>query len=156
MTDEQDSGRTGLYFEDLRVGQRFRTGTYTITEEQIKAFATQFDPQPFHLDDTAARATLFGGLVASGWHTAAITMRLLVDGGVSLAGGSVGLGVELDWIEPVRPGDCLHVEGEVIELTASRSRPDRGRVKMRNETRNQRGVIVQVAINEVLVPRRPG
>ena len=156
MADEQDSGRTGLYFEDLRVGQRFRTGTYTITEEQIKAFATQFDPQPFHLDDTAARATLFGGLVASGWHTAAITMRLLVDGGVSLAGGSVGLGVELDWIEPVRPGDCLHVEGEVIELTASRSRPDRGRVKMRNETRNQRGVIVQVAINEVLVPRRPG
>lgn len=156
MTNEQAPGRTGLYFEDLRVGQRFRTGTYTITEAQIKAFAAQFDPQPFHLDDTAARATLFGGLVASGWHTAAITMRLLVDGGVSLAGGSVGLGVELDWIEPVRPGDCLYVEGEVIELTASRSRSDRGRVKMRNETRNQRGVIVQVAVNKVLVPRRPG
>jgi acyl dehydratase len=155
MTDDETAGRTHLYFEDLRVGQRFRTGSYTITEAQIKAFATQFDPQPFHLDDTAARATLFGGLVASGWHTAAITMRLLVDGGLSLAGGSVGLGVELDWIEPVRPDDCLHVEGEVIEVTASRSRPDRGRVKMRNETRNQRGVIVQVAINKVLVPRRP-
>lgn len=144
----------GQYFEDLAVGQRFTTGTHTVTEEEIKAFAAQFDPQPFHLDESAARGTLFGGLVASGWHTAAMTMRLLVDGGLQLAAGTVGLGVQIDWVQPVRPGDQLHVEGEILELTPSRSRPGRGRVVTRNETRNQHGKIVQLAITKILTPRR--
>ena len=108
-----------------------------------------------HLDPEAARHSLFGGLAASGWHTAAITMRLLVEGGPPFAGGAVGLGVEINWPQPVRPGDTLHVEGEVIEVTRSRSRSDRGRVRLRMETRNQRGEIVQVAITNVLVPGQP-
>ncbi len=145
----------GLYFEDLEVGQRF-TGqrTWTVDEAQIKAFAAEFDPQSFHLDAAAGRSTVFGGLVASGWHTAALTMRLIVDGGPRLAGGSLGLGAEIDWLKPVRPGDTLSVRGEVIAMTPSRSRPDRGRVTMRAETCNQRGEIVQVCISKVLVPRR--
>jgi acyl dehydratase len=144
-----------LYFEDLHAGQRFTTTiTHTVDEAQIKAFAAQFDPQPFHLDAQAGRATLFGGLVASGWHTAAITMRLILDGGPRLAGGTLGLGAELTWTKPVRPGDTLIVHGEVIDTTLSRSRPDRGRVRMRSETRNQRDEVVQVLISTVMVPCR--
>ncbi len=145
-----------LYFEDLQAGQRF-TGkrTCTVDEAQIKAFAAEFDPQPFHLDTAAGRSTVFGGLVASGWHTAALTMRLLLDGGPRLAGGSVGLGAEIDWLKPVRPGDTLSVRGEVLATAPSASRPDRGRVTMRAETCNQRGEVVQVCISKVLVPRRP-
>lgn len=144
-----------LYFDDLRLGQRFVTGSITMTEEAIRAFAAQFDPQPFHLDEQAARSSLFGGLVASGWHTAAVTMRLLVDGGLPLAGGAIGLGVQIEWRTPVRPGDRLHVQGEVTELTPSRSRPTRGRVATRNETINQRGTVVQIAVTRMLVPCRP-
>jgi len=142
------------YFEDFQIGRRFSTGTCVVTEAQIKAFATQFDPQPFHLDAEAASTTLFGGLVASGWHTAAISMRLLVDAGPALAGGTVGLGAEISWPQPVRPGDILHVDGEVIDAVPSRSRPGRGRVTTRNETRNERGAVVQLAITKMLVPRR--
>ncbi|MGH8148461.1 MAG: MaoC family dehydratase [Steroidobacteraceae bacterium] len=145
-----------LYFDDLEPGQRF-TGrrTWTVDAAQIKAFAAQFDPQPFHLDDDAARSTLFGGLAASGWHTAALTMRLNLDGGPSLAGGTVGLGADLNWLKPVRPGDTLSIETEVLEIAPSKSRPDRGRVMLRTETRNQLGEAVQVCISKLLVPRRP-
>lgn len=148
------SASVPLHFEELRLGQRFSTGSHTVTAEEIKAFATEFDPQLFHLDEAAARQTLFGGLVASGWHTAAIAMRLLTDGGPPLAGGTIGLGAQIEWLHPVRPGDRLHVEGEVIELRASRSRPERGRVTTRNVTRNGAGTIVLVTITQMLVPRR--
>jgi acyl dehydratase len=143
-----------LYLDDLRAGQRFMSGTYTIDEKQIKAFAREFDPQPFHLDDDAAKDTLFVGLAASGWHTAAITMRLLVEGGLPVAGGVVGAGGELSWPRPTRPGDTLHVESEVIDVTPSRSRRDRGMATVRSETRNQDGDIVQVFTAKLVVPRR--
>ena len=143
-----------LYLEDLSVGQRFTTGTLTVTEAEIKAFAGRYDPQPFHLDDAAARQTLFGGLAASGWHTAAMTMRLLVEGGAPLAWGIIGGGGEIAWPRPTRPGDVLHVEGEVMEITPSKSKPDRGMVLMKSETRNQNGDTVQVTSMKLVVPRR--
>ena len=124
-----------LYLDDLRVGQRFASATHVIDAAQIKAFARQFDPQPFHLDEEAAKAGLFGGLVASGWHTAAITMRLQVDSGLPIAGGIVGIGGEMSWPRPTRPGDALSVVSEILEVTPSRSRPDRGVVRMRSESR---------------------
>jgi acyl dehydratase len=143
-----------LYLDDLHVGQRFVSGTHLIDEEQIKAFAKQFDPQPFHLDAEAAKDTLFGGLVASGWHTAAISMRLLVESGLSIAGGIVGVGGEIAWPKPTRPDATLHVESEILELRPSRSRPDRGVATIRSETRNQVGEIVQVLIAKLVVSRR--
>jgi acyl dehydratase len=143
-----------LYLDDLHVGQRFVSGTHLIDEEQIKAFAKQFDPQPFHLDAEAAKDTLFGGLVASGWHTAAISMRLLVESGLSIAGGIVGVGGEIAWPKPTRPDATLHVESEILELRPSRSRPDRGVATIRSETRNQVGEIVQVFIAKLVVSRR--
>ncbi len=145
-----------LYFEDLQPGQRFSGGrTCTVDEAEIRAFAAEFDPQPFHLDAAAGRASVFGGLVASGWHTAALTMRLILDGGPPLAGGTVGLGADVSWLKPVKPGDTLSVRGEVLATEPSRSRTDRGRVTMRTETCNQRGEIVQVCISKLLVPCRP-
>jgi acyl dehydratase len=144
-----------LYLGDLHVGQRFTSGSHAVDEDQITRFARDFDPQPFHLDDAAAKGTLFEGLAASGWHTAAITMRLLVDGGAPLAGGIVGVGGEIGWPRPTRPGDILHVESEVVQVTPSRSRPDRGIVTIRSETRNQRGDVVQTFVAKVVVPRRP-
>jgi acyl dehydratase len=143
-----------LYLDDLQVGQQFQTSVYQIDEEQIKTFAKQFDPQPFHLDAEAAKDTLFTGLVASGWHTAAISMRLLVESGLPLAGGIVGAGGELTWPNPTRPGDILHVEGEILNLQPSRSRPDRGMITLRNTTKNQRGDVVQVLTAKLVVPRR--
>jgi acyl dehydratase len=143
-----------LYLDDLRVGQRFASATHVIDAAQIKAFARQFDPQPFHLDEEAARASLFGGLVASGWHTAAITMRLQVDSGLPIAGGIVGIGGEMSWPRPTRPGDTLSVVSEILEVTPSRSRPDRGVVRMRSETRNQRNEVVQILDAKLFVPRR--
>src|SRR5204862_7047811 len=122
-------------------------------EPQRKSSPRQFDPQPFHVDDDQARDTLFAGLAASGWHTAAITMRLMV-GGVPLAGGIIGAGGEINWPKPTRPGDILHVVSEIEEVTPSRSRPDRGTVRVRSETRNQRGEVVQVLIAKLIVPRR--
>jgi acyl dehydratase len=143
-----------LYLDDLRVGQRFASATHVVDAAQIKAFAHQFDPQPFHLDEEAARASLFGGLVASGWHTAAITMRLQVDSGLPIAGGIVGIGGEMSWPRPTRPGDTLSVVSEILEVTPSRSRPDRGVVRMRSETRNQRNEVVQILDAKLFVPRR--
>ena len=143
-----------LYLDDLRVGQRFASATHVIDAAQIEAFARQFDPQPFHLDEEAAKAGLFGGLVASGWHTAAITMRLQVDSGLPIAGGIVGIGGEMSWPGPTRPGDTLSVVSEILEVTPSRSRPDRGVVRMRSETRNQRNEVVQILDAKLFVPRR--
>src|SRR6478736_2825244 len=143
-----------LYLEDLEVGRRFTSAPHAIDETQIKAFATQFDPQPFHLDEAAAKATLFGGLAASGWHTAAITMRLLVESGLPLAGGIVGAGGELEWPNPTRPGDSLWVESEVLDIRRSRSRPDRGVATVRSLTHNQRNEVVQRLTAKVIVPRR--
>jgi acyl dehydratase len=144
-----------LFFDDLKVGDTFTTGTYELSAADIKRFAGEFDPQPFHLDDEAARDTLFGGLAASGWHTAAITMRLLVSGGPKLANGVLGAGGEIEWKTPTRPGDVLHVESEVLELTPSRSRTDRGMLVLRSRTINQRGEVVQNLTARLVVARRP-
>jgi acyl dehydratase len=156
MAKSNQAGPTmALYLDDLRVGQRFTSNTHLLDEEQIKAFAKQFDPQPFHLDAEAAKGTLFEGLVASGWHTAAITMRLLVESGLPIAGGVIGAGGEIAWPMPTRPGDVLCVESEIVELRPSRSRPDRGLATIRSKTRNQLGEIVQVLAAKLVVPRRP-
>lgn len=143
-----------LYLEDIAVGHTFVTGSVTVTAEDIRTFARQFDPQPFHLDEVAAADSLFGGLAASGWHTAALTMRLLV-AGFPLAKGVIGAGGDLAWPRPTRPGDTLTVHGEVLEVTPSRSRPDRGMLLVRNETRNQHGEPVQVFTVRIVVWRRP-
>jgi acyl dehydratase len=144
-----------LYLDDLAVGDRFTTGEHAMDEAQIKAFAAQFDPQPFHLDDAAGRATLFGGLAASGWHTAAITMRLQVTTGLPVAGGIIGAGAELSWPRPTRASDVLHVVSEVLEVQPSKSKPDRGMVTLRSETRNQHGDVLQLTTVRIVVPRRP-
>ena len=126
-----------------------------MTAEAIKAFAAEFDPQPFHTGEATAEASFFGGLVASGWHTAAITMRLLVDGALPLAGGAIGAGGEIGWPQATRPGDLLTAESTIEAITPSRSRPDRGMLTVRTETRNQRGEVVQVLVSKVLAFRRP-
>jgi acyl dehydratase len=143
-----------LYLDDFHIGQRFTSASHAIDTAQIKAFAREFDPQPFHLDEEAAKASMFGGLVASGWHTAAITMRLQVDTGLPIAGGIIGIGGEMSWPRPTRPGDVLRVVSEVKEVTPSRSRPDRGVVRMYSETRNQRDEVVQILDAKLFVPRR--
>jgi acyl dehydratase len=143
-----------LYLDDLRAGQRFVSGTYTIDEREIVEFAGRFDPQPFHLDAALAAGTLLGGLAASGWHTAAITMRLLVDGGPRIAGGIIGAGGEIAWPRPTRPGDTLQVHAEVVDIRISQSRPDRGIVTLSTETRNHRDEVVQTFVAKLLVRRR--
>jgi acyl dehydratase len=144
-----------LYLEDFAVGQKHVTGTLRLDAEAIKAFARQFDPQPFHLDDEGGRGSLFDGLAASGWHTAAITMRLLVDSPMKPAGGIIGTRAEeLKWPRPVRPGDELHVEAEILEVRPSRSRPGEGYVKCRTNTLNQRGEPVQTLVMNLLVRSR--
>jgi acyl dehydratase len=143
-----------LYLEDLHVGQRFTSGTLVIDEKQIKTFAAEFDPQPFHLDEAAAQASIFRGLAASGWHTMALTMRLLVTGGLPLANGSIGLGGDIAWPKPTRPGDTLHVESEIIEILPSRSKPNQAVVRVRNTTINQHGETVLVLNAKLLVFRR--
>ena len=145
----------GLYLEDLYVGQRFTSDTYRMDEERIKAFAAEFDPQPFHLDEAAAQATVFGGLSASGWHTAAVAMRLLVTGGLPLGNGIIGLGGELAWPKPTRPGDTLRVESEVVEILPSRSKPNQAIVKVKSTTLNQNGEPVHTFAAKVLVFKRP-
>jgi acyl dehydratase len=144
-----------LYLEDLAIGQRFTSGKHRMTAEAIKRFAAEFDPQPFHLDDAAAAKSLFGGLAASGWHTASVTMRLLVEGAAPIAGGVIGAGGELTWPLPTRPGDELQVTSEVLDIRPSRSKPDRGIVVVRTHTRNQNNEIVQVMTSNLVVPRRP-
>lgn len=144
-----------LYLDDLQPGDRFVTGEYLLDEQAIKAFAALYDPQPFHLDDAAARDSLFGGLAASGWQTAAITMRLMVTSGMQIAGGQIGAGCELQWPRPTRPGDVLKVESEVLELRPSATRPDRGMALLRSETRNQHGDVLMVLTSKVVMQRRP-
>ena len=143
-----------LYLDDLRIGQQFVSQSHVVDAAEIIKFASEFDPQPFHVDEEAAKGTVFGGLVASGWHTAALTMRLLVQGGVPIAGGLVGAGGEIRWPKPTRPGDTLRVHTEIVEITQSRSRPDRGIVTIRIETRNQHGDTVQLFVGKLIVPRR--
>jgi acyl dehydratase len=145
------------YLEDFVVGQTFRSGRLPIDKDRIKTFAAEFDPQPFHLDELAARDTIFGGLAASGWHTAAITMRLLVESDLRPAGGIVGAGFdEFRWLRPVRPGDQLRIEAEVLEVRPSRSRPHQGLIKVRTTTLNQNDESVQVIVGNLVVPRRSG
>lgn len=145
------------YLDDLAPGQRFVGSTrLQVDAERIKSFAAEFDPQPFHLDDEAARATLFRGLAASGWHTAAMTMRLLVSNDFPLAGGIIGAGFdELRWPLPVRPGDTLRVECEVLEVRPSKSRPEQGLIKLRTTTFNQNDQAVQISVGNLVVPRKP-
>jgi acyl dehydratase len=145
---------SGLTLDDVTPGQRFTSASHRIDANQIKAFAREFDPQPFHLDEEAAKETFFGGLAASGWHVAAITMKLLVGDAAPFAGGVIGAGGEISWPKPTRSGDVLTVESEVLDVTPSRSRPDRGMVTMRSETRNQRGEVAQVLTAKLMVPRR--
>lgn len=143
-----------LHLEDLAVGQTFVSGTHALDAEQIKRFAAEFDPQYFHTDEEAAKDSFFGGLAASGWQVASLTMRLMVDT-IKTGGGMIGAGVEITWPRPTRPGDVLQVFTEVAEIRPSRSKPDRGMVTLRNETRNQNGDVLQVLITRQLVFRRP-
>lgn len=156
MTVINDTNTTvgALYLEDLSVGQRFSSGTYLMDENRIKAFAAEFDPQSFHLDESAAKASLFKGLVASGWHTAAVAMRLLVTGGLPIANGIIGFGGELSWPQPTRPGDLLHVESEIIEIVPSRSKPQQGTVTVRMTVLNQHSEPKYIFTAKVLVVRR--
>jgi acyl dehydratase len=144
-----------LYLEDLAVGDRFVSGRVTVSAQDIKDFAARFDAQPFHLDEVAAANSFFGGLAASGWHTAALTMSLLVASGLPLAGGIIGAGGEIRWPSPTRPGDELHVESVVNEVTPSRSRPDRGIATVESKTLNQCGEVVQTLIARLVVFARP-
>jgi acyl dehydratase len=152
--DKSTDNQPGLYLEDLHVGQRFTSATYRMDEDRIKSFAAEFDPQPFHLNEASARGTIFNGLSASGWHTAAVAMRLLVTGGLPLGNGIIGLGGELAWPKPTRPGDTLRVESEVLEILPSRSKPNQGIVKIRSTTLNQDSEPVHVFTSKVLVFRR--
>jgi acyl dehydratase len=144
-----------LYLEDLRVGQKFVSGSYRMEAERIKEFAAEFDPQSFHLDEDAAQASIFKGLAASGWHTGAVAMRLLVTGGLPFASGLVGLGGEIAWPRPTRPGDILRVESEILEITPSRSKPQQGIVTVQNTMSNQNGEAVFLLKARILVLRRP-
>jgi len=144
------------WFEDIAVGEVRELPGRTVTREEIVAFAREFDPQPFHVDEEAARRSAFGGLVASGWHTAAICQRLVVDGFANTLASLGSPGVdELRWIRPVRPGDTLVLRVECVETRPSRSKPDRGIVRLRYELRNQEDDIVMTMIGMALVRRRP-
>jgi len=143
------------YWEDFAVGQKFKSGSVALTAETIKAFASQYDPQPFHTDEKAATETFFGGLVASGWHTAAITMRLMVLSDLHVVGGLIGAGLdEVKWPRPVYPGETLHVVPEVLEVRPLKSRPDRGLVRVHVQTFNQDNQLVQTFVANLFVPRR--
>ena len=148
---------TRQYLEDFAAGQVYRSDRLQVDKGQILAFATQFDPQPYHLDEELARSSVFKGLAASGWHTAAVTMRLLVDSDFRPADGILGVGLEdLSWPRPVRPGDELRVDCEVLEVRPSKGRTDRGMIRVRTTTFNQNDQPVQIFTGNLLVPRRPG
>jgi acyl dehydratase len=143
------------YLEDFAAGQTFGSGRLRVDKQRITSFASEFDPQPFHLDEAAARNSVFQGLAASGWHTAALTMRLLVESEFKPAGGIIGGGFdEFRWPRPVRPGDELHLKIEVLEARPSKSRPEQGLVKVRTTTLNQNDEAVQVNVGNLIVPRR--
>ena len=145
-----------LYFDDLAIGQRYPSDSFRVTEDAITAFAREFDVQPFHLEHASANESLFGGLAASGWHTAAIAMRLFTTGPLQFAGGAIGLGVdELRWPVAVRPNDTIQLETEILELRPSRSKPTHGLVRLRNVARNQKGEIVLSYLANAMVQRRP-
>jgi acyl dehydratase len=148
---------TGIerYLEDFAVGQTYHSRGQRVTAEEIKRFAAEFDPQPFHLDQELARSTMFKGLAASGWHTAALTMKLLVESDFKPVGGMIGVGFEGRWPKPVRPGDDLHVEAEVLDVRVSTSNPTRGVMTVRATTVNQHGEAVQLSTFNLLVPCRP-
>ena len=148
------SGMKTLYLDDFSVGQRFISETHRVDADQIKSFAKQFDPQPFHLDEAAAQASFFQGLAASGWHTASVTMSLLVQS-MPIFGGLIGAGGELQWPRPTRPGDVLQVESEVLEVKPSRSKPERGMITVRSVTKNQKGEEVQILTSRMLVWKKP-
>ncbi|QKV19714.1 MaoC family dehydratase [Oricola thermophila] len=143
-----------LYLEDIQVGRTFVSAKHELDAEQIKRFASEFDPQFFHTDEEAAKDSFFKGLAASGWHVAAVTMRLVVDM-IPAGGGMIGASVEITWPQPTRPGDVLQVFSEVTEVRPSRSKPDRGIVTLRSETRNQKGEVLQVLTTKQLMFRRP-
>jgi acyl dehydratase len=154
--DDTSEEHMTRYLEDFEPGQRFGSGRLSVQSERIKSFAAEFDPQPFHLDEATARQTFFKGLAASGWHTAALTMRLLVDSEFKPAGGVIGAGFEeMRWPRPVRAGDELRVESEVLEVRPSKSRPDQGLIKVRTTTLNQHDEPVQVFVANLIVLRRP-
>jgi acyl dehydratase len=144
-----------LYLQDLPVGRRLSNGSYTLDTDQLKAFARQFDPQPFHLDEAAAADSLLKGLAASGWHTAAITMRLLATMRPTIAGGVIGAGASLDWPTATRPGDVLRVECEVLEARPLRSKPDRGMILLHVRTLNQHDEVRQDLKAKLVVFQRP-
>ena len=150
MNHEKD-----LFLDDLYVGQRFASGTYRMDEERIKSFAAEFDPQPFHLDEAAARGSVFGGLAASGWHTAAVAMKLLVTGELPMANGIIGLGGELTWPKPTRPGDTPRVESEIVEILPYRSKANQAVVRVKSTTLNQNGEPVHMFAANILVFKRP-
>src|SRR5215469_13815053 len=154
-SSRESAPQQNLYLEDLCVGQRFTSAAHRMDDEQIKTFAMEFDPQPFHLDEAAAQNSVFRGLTASGWHTAAVAMRLLVAGGLPLANGIIGMGGEIAWPRPTRPGDTLRVESEILEIRPSRSKPNQGIATVRNTTLNQNGEPVHMFTAKVLVFRRP-
>jgi acyl dehydratase len=144
-----------LYMEDMNIGQKFTSPAITVSAEDIVAFAEQFDPQPFHLDPVAAEDTLFKGHAASGWHTAAVTMRLMLLAAPNIKGGMIGRGIDkLNWPRPVRPGDSLSVEIELLEMRVSNSNPKRGIARTKIVTRNQKGEPVQDMECVMFVPRR--
>jgi len=143
-----------LYLEDLSVGQRFESRSHLLDEEQIKTFAREFDPQPFHLSEEGAAGSIFDSLAASGWHTAALTMRLLVES-LPLADGLIGAELELAWPKPTRPGMRLQVFSEVVEIVPSRSKPNMAIVTMRNETRDQDGTVLQIFTVKMPIFKRP-
>lgn len=153
MTPSNETAQP-LYLEDLRVGQRFLSGSHVMEANRIKAFAAEFDPQPFHLDETAAQSSIFRGLAASGWHTASAAMRLLVTGGLPFANGIIGLGGDIAWPKPTRAGDILTLESEIMEISPSRSKPNQGIVTVRSTMTNQDGQTVYVFTAKVLAFRR--
>ncbi len=143
------------FLEDYAVGQTYMSGKKRVAKDEIVAFAKEFDPQFYHLDEVAARESPFKGLAASGWHTAAMTMRLLVDGAFKPAGGILGVGFDqLSWPRPVRPGDELRVKSEILEVRPSKSKPDRGMIRVQNTTFNQNDEVVMMFTGNLLVPRR--
>ncbi len=156
MSDGDEAGSPKrLYLEDIFVGQRFSSVSHAVSAEEITDFARQFDPQPFHLGEETAKGTFFGALAASGWHTAALTMRLNLQGGLPIAGGIIGAGGEITWPAPLRPGDVIHVESEITDIVPSRSRPDRAVVTALSRTLNQRGEAIQILKAKIVVFRRP-
>jgi len=143
-----------MYLDDFKVGDVIKGGSLTVDAAAIKEFAAKYDPQPFHLDEEAAKDSFFKGLAASGWHTAALTMRLIVDSGVPVGGGVIGAGGTINWPKALRPGETIRLESEILEVRPSRSRPDRGMVKVRFTTFDSTGDAVQILVADLVAPRR--